>query len=470
MRTGLRHPGSAGTRAGATPPRVVVQRQDRTEVRIIPFDHVATFPIRGEVGRVHPDVINTGAEGVFVATAIGYGMQTDTAAVSVEVDTSASASTTVDQVTLADVPQHALVYGIRLNPALESLVFPGGTVPGVPRRPAFDTIDVTQANALGLFESVGPPAELDFLFNIVDTGSGRELQNLPIHNIGGLGKTNGERPFRMLAKPLAFLPRSSVRVEVEERSPGIEGTLFIVLHGYKILGAGGVSEDQLRVLHEKVAKRWALSRASASTIENVSAGFIPSNRVVPFDYVATADLTGETGRETEVEVTINVEGEFVATSVGYGLDSGPLDVRLPLPDDSTSPLPIGSIKLADFPVDVLRSGFRIRPDLVPLAFQNGTLTSLPASTIQVLFEPLNLPERVQFLYAIEDSGTGRAWQDEFVHNIAGLGIADGDRPFRHLSWPMRFLPRSTLRLRVREVFGRGRLYVVFHGYKILRAS
>lgn len=82
---------------------------------------------------------------------------------------------------------------------------------------------------------------IDFMYSIVDSGSGRELQNRPIHNIAGLGEATGRRPFRPLAKPMLFMPRSTVRIEVEERSGGplYEGAeLQIVLHGYKILGYG----------------------------------------------------------------------------------------------------------------------------------------------------------------------------------------------------------------------------------------
>jgi hypothetical protein len=85
---------------------------------------------------------------------------------------------------------------------------------------------------------------IDFKYSIVDSGSGRELQNRPIHNIAGLGEPNGERPFRVFAKPMVFMPRSTVRIEVEEVTgsdtvPTIAGAeLFIVLHGYKMLGYG----------------------------------------------------------------------------------------------------------------------------------------------------------------------------------------------------------------------------------------
>jgi hypothetical protein len=80
---------------------------------------------------------------------------------------------------------------------------------------------------------------IDFKYSIVDSSTGRELQNRPIHNIAGLGEPNGERPFRPLAKPMLFLPRSTIRLEVEEVSVGdlyINAELFIVFHGYKMLG------------------------------------------------------------------------------------------------------------------------------------------------------------------------------------------------------------------------------------------
>jgi hypothetical protein len=82
---------------------------------------------------------------------------------------------------------------------------------------------------------------IDFKYSIVDSGSGRELQNRPIHNIAGLGEPTGERPFRSFAKPMVFMPRSTIRFEVEEISEdelynGAE--LYIVLHGYKMLGYG----------------------------------------------------------------------------------------------------------------------------------------------------------------------------------------------------------------------------------------
>ena len=82
---------------------------------------------------------------------------------------------------------------------------------------------------------------IDFKYSIVDSGTGRELQNQPIYNIAGLGKADGDRPFRPFPKPMTFLPRSTIRIEIEEISEGPlykDAELQIVLHGYKMLGFG----------------------------------------------------------------------------------------------------------------------------------------------------------------------------------------------------------------------------------------
>jgi hypothetical protein len=81
--------------------------------------------------------------------------------------------------------------------------------------------------------------EVSFLYSLDVGDTGREHQNRPIHNIAGLGIANGDRPSRPFAKPMVFEPRSFIRLQIEEIS-GPPGTLFIVLQGYKILGAGRI--------------------------------------------------------------------------------------------------------------------------------------------------------------------------------------------------------------------------------------
>ena len=148
----------------------------------IPYDYVARFTLQGIRGNRVQDVVNVSVDGAFVVVTIGYSF----------------------------------------IPAEQK----DGSTPTKDRL-------------------------IDFKYSVVDSGSGRELQNRPIHNIAGLGEANGIRPFRHLAKPMVFMPRSTIRFEVEEISEGdiygredpvtkqrFGAELFIVLHGYKMLGYG----------------------------------------------------------------------------------------------------------------------------------------------------------------------------------------------------------------------------------------
>jgi hypothetical protein len=206
----------------------------------------------------------------------------------------------------------------------------------------------------------------------------------------------------------------------------------------------------------------------------------------------------------EAEIPINAEGGFVATSLGYGLEpadgggdllwekvaqAGALLVpggepNTFVPDttasvtekdlevwDETRKVDLAKLPLEAFPPERLREGIRIRPSHLRFAFVNlGAgleLGRVPLALLPELFESLNRPEAVSFRYEISDTGTGRDLQNQPLHNIAGLGIANGDRPFKRLARPMIFLPRSTIRIRVEERFGRGNLFFVFQGHKLL---
>lgn len=192
----------------------------------IPYDYVATFTLQGKPGNRVQDVINISTDGAFVAVAIGYSF---------------IAARLPGQLILSPL-------GARARPAVLPL-FGGvfdleGLVPGL----------------------IGRLAGIDFKYSIIDSASGRELQNKAIHNIAGLGEAAGNRPFRPFAKPQLFLPRSTIRIEIEEVSQGVSEEkqnsnkpdqlysiygytdittntrvgpeLSIVLHGYKILGYG----------------------------------------------------------------------------------------------------------------------------------------------------------------------------------------------------------------------------------------
>ena len=411
---------------------------------IIPYDYAAKFELKGVPGNIVQDVINISVEGVFVAVAIGYGFDEERGQF---IEIPITPLEKPGDITLGRIPIEALITGLRLDPRLGPAVFPDQELP--------------RDFGNKLFQRVKAPEEISFLFSIVDSGTGRELQDEPTHNIASLGTSTGERPFRLLAQPLTFLPRSTIRLQIIERSEGIKGSLFIVLYGYKILGASSCPEPLMR----------SLRGSPACPIETIGN---PRDRTIPFDYVARVELIGQPKNRVEVEIPINVEGGFVATTLGYGLAVETSDVPIRVPQalvSGANTFPLSALPLSAFSPKLLSDGIRIRPNFVRIAFtNNGELAdALSVDLANKIFEPLNRPEDVSFRYTIFDSGRGVELQNQPIHNIAGLGIANGDRPFKRFARPMIFLPRSTIRITIEEHFGRGTLFLVFQGYKVLGA-
>jgi hypothetical protein len=424
---------------------------------VMPYDYGATFPITGRPGNVVQSVINTAPDSLFVAVAIGYGFEEDRGRPLSFLREAQAADGTMQpgDITLGELPASALIEGFRVNPRSEHLVFRDDA-----RRGNFSDDPLPEAvlNNGTLFQQVRSPAEISFLFSMLDSGTGRELQDEPVHNIASLGKSNGERPFRLLAQPITFLPRTTIRLQIVERSQGVRGNLFIVFYGYQVVGSSGCPELITR----------NLTGPPMCPTETIGS---PSARVIPFDYVTTFELTGRPQTQLESETTVNAEGGFVATSIGYGLlvEESEVPIQSPPFGSSSGTFSLAAVALRSLPASALVDGIRIRPDRLRIAFKDdGDLAdNLRIDLANGLFERLNRPEDVSFRYSIFDSGRGRELQNQPLHNVAGLGIADGDRPFKKLARSMVFLPRSTIRVRVEERFGRGTLFVVLQGYKFL---
>lgn len=450
------------------------QPRDRMSCQVVPFDYVADFKLIGNVGNLVQDVINISVDSVFVATAIGYGFDEDRAE-TLKLDTkSVPVPTKLGEITLANVPPDILIEGFRIDPNFAPLAVKNGQL----------NTELPYEIAQNCFQRLKQTDNFDFLLSLVDSASGRELQNEPVHNVATLGRADGKRPFKMLPQPMTFMPRSTIRLQVEERTHGAKGRLYITLQGYKILGAANLLEAETRQLGEfeplQQIPVYDHESGDYRTLAEAINLDIPTTRIVPFDYVAMLKLEGKPGNIVEDEVPINIDGGYVTTALAYSLDVGDIGLEI---KDYTIINPNGadlrSIKLTDImPVQALLDGIRLHPLRVRFAIgSDGQLAcvdedmikplSQGGSTGQRVFQRLNRPEDVRFLYAISDSGTGRDLQNQPVHNIAGLGIATGDRPFKILRRPMVFLPRSTIRVKVEEIFGRGQLYFVFQGYKVL---
>jgi hypothetical protein len=433
---------------------------------VIPYDYAATFRITGRPGNLVQDVINVSADGVFVATAIGYGFEEERERGLLEVPFFSGSVLVVGDITIDRLPLASLIEGFRVNPnqaATDGGLFQQTGIPlELPARQVFGSF----------LQAIKPPEEISFLLSLIDTGTGREFQDQAAHNLAALGKSNGERPFRLLAQPFFFAPRSTLRLQITERTEGVRGTLFIVLYGYRIVGAASCPEPVMRQLRGPPV-------CPVETVGN------PTARIIPFDYVSSLELSGRKGNLVEDELAISVDGGFVATSIGYGLAVDERNVAMQLGSiadivDTTlkaelekwnlgEKVNLGHLPLRLFPTSALLDGIRLRPGLLRIALQdNGQLASqLPFELLNILFERLNRPEDVSFRYALFDTGTGRELQNQRLNNVAGLGIANGDRPFKRLARAMVFHPRSTIRVEVEELFGRGTLQIAFQGYKLL---
>jgi hypothetical protein len=270
---------------------------------------------------------------------------------------------------------------------------------------------------------------------------------------------------------MVFMPRSTVRLQVEERTKNVTGRLYITLQGYKVLGVAGNVEEAVRKMVEMDPLRkipvYDYQTGSYNSLGEAPVRHVPTTGVIPFDYVSTIQLKGRPGNIEEDEIPVNVDGGHVTLSIGYSLDPQDTGLEIQLDPNSTN-IDLRTIKLTDIkPARALFDGIRLDPLRLRLAFATGGLASVPRDTAGRMFQRLNLADDVRFLYSIIDAGTGRELQNQPVHNIAGLGIANGDRPFRVLPKPMTFLPRSTIRVQVREISGRGRLFIVFQGYKMV---
>ncbi|WP_139489362.1 hypothetical protein [Brevibacillus dissolubilis] len=160
--------------------------------REIPFDHIVKFNLTGKPGTRVQQVINISTEGPFVATHMSFGL--------------------------------VLKAYATLWQDLESGV---------------DSHIVTPEEEIKQIKMLSEAAEnFLFFYTLVDSGTGRELQSDKLLQIATIGRGDGLRPFREFPQPMLFLPRSTVRIEVEEIIQANlykEAELWFVLQGYKIL-------------------------------------------------------------------------------------------------------------------------------------------------------------------------------------------------------------------------------------------
>ena len=242
-----------------------------------------------------------------------------------------------------------------------------------------------------------------------------------------------------------------------------------------------------------------MSQRRFSSGVSSSVGNSPARREIPFDYAFRYTLQGNPGAVINSIVTVSVEATFTAVSIGYGVvpkvqpiffgptldainratDGRPQLRHIPLGiiiDALKSPLENepnpGSLGKDTGPEAVLKHGIKLNPAVAELALQQDGDARLTDDVTTKLFQVVGSPsELIQFKYALFDEGSGREFQSEPILNIAGLGSAGGERPFRYFAQPIVFKPRSTIRMEVTEVSDfKGVLHVSLHGFKVLGGS
>jgi hypothetical protein len=222
-----------------------------------------------------------------------------------------------------------------------------------------------------------------------------------------------------------------------------------------------------------------------------------ARRATPFDYAFRYELTGVPGNVINQVITISVEATFTAVSIGYGVVpkvqpiffgpppfvQGEIPIIPPPPPKALSAITIEDVvqglqiqldntfrtlRGETGPEAVFRNGIKLNPDLAEFVLQTRN-QSLPVDVSNRLFQVVGSPsELILFKYALFDEGSGREFQSEPILNTAGLGSANGERPFRHFAPPITFPPRATIRMEITEVSDfKGDLHVSLHGYKVL---
>ena len=215
----------------------------------------------------------------------------------------------------------------------------------------------------------------------------------------------------------------------------------------------------------------------------------------PFDHSFQFHLEGRPRQTHRSTVTVSVESSFTAVSIGYGVvpEVSPIvfgiDVEQVFGEGAATlrSLPFSAVLDAldrsvtatpDVPGNTppleaaLRNGIKLNPDFATFALQGNAKSEIDAASYAKLFQVASPPpEEVQFLYALYDEATGREFQSAPLLSIAGLGAADGKRPFRYFAQPIIFGPLATIRMEIIELGDfRGELHVALHGYKRLGES
>ncbi len=415
------------------------------QTKTIPFDYVFQFSLKGERNNQVQDVVQISMEGVFVALSVGYSVALD------EQTQSRTFQPVIDQRTTPPNPV--------LVPFFPSTFptdqFNGFLVAGMPET-EIAILDPTQAPSDIILRTKAPSGTVQSTSRIGSDGT----VEINLEKSVGLGSL----------------------LRIWDRSNNLLSQVFEVNFP---LTTPGIGPDH-------VTKRLPL--AGTTTVDVYG---LPGNTVSIFLLKSTADSVSRVKRKVKnPDGSVTEFDDFIleedTTSFGRRTGRAPVTLDQPLapgdvllvrteqegtdpfsmftvPRPRLSSLSLGAVTagLEQIGAD-LTSGFRLNPNFAARATADLPLDQQTAGLDGAFETGTVAAEEVSFLYSIDVVSTGRELQNKAIHNIAGLGIANGDRPFRPFAKPMLFEPRSSIRIQITELSGPpGTLFIVLQGYKIL---
>jgi hypothetical protein len=437
-----------------------------TITKTIPFDYAFQFELKGKRRNKVQDVVEISMQGVFVAVAVGYSLVPD------EKKTSRTFPPVIDQSTLPQSPLFVPFFNDEgeLN---------GMLVAGMPG--AEITILKPFGGSSGIEKTFGDPIVPNGIVTVafVDATQSLPSGKTDLIKLGGDGTA-------IVNFPPTVSSGSILRVW--DRTNNILSELFAFgVPGPIVLIAGAVPPSTPVIGPSSTTKK-----APAAGDTNVSVYGSPNGTVNVFllesatgkaiaasnTPITLEDKTGKpvSGKRTGIaDVTLPGTKRLSPGDVLLVQDATQSPSAVPfsmfaVPRPRFSTITLGALAAGLESVGTdLSCGFRPNPNSASLLMADTPLDQLTPGTLDKVFESCCLgADEVSFLYSIDVVSTGRELQNKAIHNVAGLGIANGDRPFRPFAKPVAFAPRSSIRIQIEEISGPpGTLHIVLQGYKML---
>jgi hypothetical protein len=469
----------------ATPLRGDARLRPGLPAKTIPFDYVFQFALQGTRGNKVQDVVEISSEGVFVALSVGYSLMPN------EQRTEPTFEPAIKQFVLPQTPVMVPFFsdnspddltGVRIIgvPGAEVVVLrlndPANT-DSPPKLPISEASEIIRPDGT-LTIDFQNPISTDSIIRVWDKTNELLGQvfvvDAPSTPVIGPNPTTGKLPavgdtsVHVYGLPGTSAATSRVTVSLLKNADGtiVEVTKDLVKDTVsfpgKITGSVEVELKPVRLAPGDLLYVRIPEAEDGEVLEAASAESIGPE-------AASAESIGPEAASPESIGPEAASPELIASDPRI-----PFSMFIVPRERVVSELTLAELEAglaAKSGADLTR-GFRLNPNAANLFEADLSLNQVFDGTRGRIFEIgtgcVPAAEEVSFLYSFDVGDTGREHQNRPIHNIAGLGIANGDRPSRPLAKPMVFEPRSFIRLQIEEISGpAGTLFIVLQGYKIL---